>query len=480
MMRKTISGLSLLVILSIITGCVNNYPPPPSVLHADNYTSLTTDEQRMLPESEKTFTLEDAVTLGLANSPTFEKTSLAIQKAYNTFYGDLASYLPTASASYGSSISQSHSKAEGSSWKRTSSSGGSFAQTWDKSGSFSADLNFTIFNGLQREFDLLASYENVMEKEQAMKWARLSLINSIENQYYGLVLAKEAININEQNLQFQEQMLDIVKEQYKNDLVTYDYVLNFEFNYKSEQVSLVGAKYSFKQLQFVLAALLGLTTAEFPENLILQTPSDLLSGMQKNFSTLGVEFYLDIAIDQRPDLEESRATLKKARYDLYSAWGAFSPTLGAGGSYGNSNAQWLGGESGSNTQNLSYGLTASWDLIDSGFGRIFNVRNKQIEMDIKEQDVLLKWIDVVKTVRIAYLQLQTSIVESKLSSEAFSLAERQRDIVREKFDNQLESITRLNQVQTELIAMQLTNVTSIISVYQSRVDLNTACGIQRY
>ena len=480
MMRKTISGLSLLVILSIITGCVNNYPPPPSVLHADNYTSLTTDEQRMLPESEKTFTLADAVSLGVANSPTFEKTSLRIQKAYNTFYGDLANYLPTATASYGTSISQSHSKTKGNSWERTSKSNSSFMPTWDRSGSFDAGLNFTIFNGLQKEFDLLASYENVIEKEQAMKWARLSLINSIENQYYGLVLAKEAININEQNLQFQEQMLDIVKEQYKNDLVTYDYVLNFEFNYKSEQVSLVGAKYNFKQLQFVLAALLGLTTAEFPENLILQTPSDLLSRMQKNFSTLGVEFYLDIAIDQRPDLEESRAKLKRARYDLYSAWGAFSPTLGANADYNNTSQQWLGGQPGDDRQGFSYGLSASWDFLDAGFGRIFNVRDRQIEMDIKEQDVLLKWIDVVKTVRIAYLELQTSLIESKLTSEAVSIAERQRDIVREKFDNQLESITRLNQVQTELIAMQLTNVTSIISVYQSRVDLNTACGIQRY
>ena len=190
---------------------------------------------------------------------------------------------------------------------------------------------------------------------------------------------------------------------------------------------------------------------------------------------MGVEYYLDIAIDQRPDLKQVRSALKAQRFELYSTWGKFAPTISATANYGLTTSDWE-----YSGQSISYGLTASWELLDAGMSRIFNVRSAQINLAQSKLDVLSKWIDIVGEVRTAYVKLQMSLIDEQLRTEAVEFAKKQRDMVKEKYENQIESITRLNQVQSLLVTAQLTKTTSIISVYKAKTDLNTACGIQRY
>ena len=460
--------LLLPFITAIVTGCFSSTPPPASVLHSDTYSTLTSKELRMLPESDKIFTIEDAVRIGLANNPTYEKTSLSLDLAYNTFYEALFSYLPTVSVSAGNvGISQDHTVSRGDGkWDSTTTYG---------SPSLAGTGSFVVFNGLQREMDLLIKYEGIKETADALKFVRLTLINQIINLYYTLVLTKENIAINEANLSFQKEMLENARFTYKNNLVTYDYVLNFELNYKTQQAEVVKLKLDYKTQEIVLAVLLGLTTAEFPSNIKYLPIEDLIRNLKRDYSSLGVEYYLDIAIDQRPDLKQVRSALKAQRFELYSTWGKFAPTISATANYGLTTSDWE-----YSGQSISYGLTASWELLDAGMSRIFNVRSAQINLAQSKLDVLSKWIDIVGEVRTAYVKLQMSLIDEQLRSEAVEFAKKQRDMVKEKYENQIESITRLNQVQSLLVTAQLTKTTSIISVYKAKTGLNSACGIQRY
>ena len=460
----------VLYILSAIafSGCVSSTPPPPSVLHADNYSALTSQEQRILPVGNKVFTLEDAVRIGLANNPGYEKQKLALTKAYNNFYKQLFTYLPTVSASVNGGVSQGQTKTNGNShWVRND---------WAKSGGFSGSASFTIFNGLSREMELLAKYEAVAKTKQALKYVRLTLINAIVNIYYDLVLSKAQIAITRQDLSFQQQMLEIEHVKYDNGLVTYDQVLNFEYKVKSVEIGILTFVLNYDVQGYALAALMGLTTAELSNNIELQSLDELIKKIEQNYSPLGVEFYLDIAIDQRPDLKESRLALKAAKYSLYSAWGKFAPTFDANADYGLNTRDWFSykGES------LNYGISANWDILTSGFSRIFTVRDNQITVAEKGQDVLIKWIEVVEDVRKAYVALQNSLLQEKLATASERIAEKQRDMIKEMFENQLVSVTRLNETQNDLVKAQLEKVKALITVYQTKSDLEKACGVQRY
>ena len=458
--------LLLLVFTVLLTGCFSSPPPSESILHSDSYSTLASSEQRTLPEAEKIFTIEDAVRIGLANNPTYEKISLALDEAYNTFYQDLFNYLPTVAVTGDVGIGQTTSLHKNS-------------NRWTKSDSKTAGLtgtgSFTVFNGLQQEMDLLASYEGIEETAQGLKFERLALINQIINLYYSIVLTKAQIEINKDDLQFQKEMWDNALFTYKNNLVTYDYVLNFEYNYKVQQSSVIRGKMDFKTQEYVMAALLGLTTVEFPEDIQYLSTDELVKGLKNDFSSLGIEFYLDMAIDQRPDLKQSRSLLKQQQLDLYSAWGAFSPTLSVDAGYGLNTNNWD-----YTGQHFTYGIGASWDIIDTGMSRIFSVRSAQISLAQSKLDVLETWIDVVKDVRTAYVKLQTSMIQQEITEDTLKIAEQQRDMVKEKYENQLESISRLNDVQTDFVQAQLNRVTAIVAVYTSKTDLHSACGIQRY
>ena len=468
MLNKELLKLLCLLSLVIISGCVSNTPPPPSVLHSDNYSALTSSEQRILPVRSKMFTLEDAVRIGLANSPTYEKQKLALTRAYNTFYQALFNYLPTVDMSVGAGAGQTVTKTRGDShW---------VFDNWSKTGNIKGRSSFIMFNGLSREMALLAKYEQIGVTKQALKQVRLTLINAIVNIYYDLVLWKAKIAIKRDDLSFQQQMLEVEQVKYDNNLVTYDQVLNFDYKVKAVETSLLSNVLSYDVQEYALAKLLGLTSVEFPKNIKFQPLDELIKRIAQNYSPLGVEFYLDIAIDQRPDLKESRLALKAARYDLYSAWGKFAPTFTANASYGLNTTDWQY----YNNETVQYGITASWDIVKGGFSRIFTVRSNQITLAEKEQDVLIKWIEVVESVRKSYATLQNNLLQEKLATAAVKIAERQRDMVREKFENQLVSITRLNDVQNDLISAQLRQVEALITVYKAKSDLEKASGVQRY
>ena len=459
----------LLSALAASAGCVLSDPPPPSILHSDTYSTLTSSEQRTLPSIEdQVFTLEDAISVGVANSPTYETTKLNLKTAYDTFYKAVFGYLPNVGLGMTGGLTSGQS--------RSSDDRRWAPKDWSRAAGVGGSVNMLLFDGFRREMGLLADYANVQRREHDVQFARLTLVNQLIDNYYELVALKASIAVEEENLAYQRKMLSDEKFKFKNNVVTYDKVLNFEFKVKQIEINILKKKLSYKTNGYTLAALMGLTTAELPDNIQLESLNDLVEKLKREYVLLGVEYYLDLAIDQRPDLKETRSELQQKKYQLYSAWGAFAPKISANASYAIAADDWsrYGGET------MSYGITASWSLLSAGFSRIFNVRKAQINIDISKQNILKVWIDVVKEVRIAYNDFTTYIIEEKLAARAIEITRRQRDIVTEKFENQLVSVTRLNEVQSDLIGMQLSYLQAVVSVFRSKKNLESACGLVLY
>lgn len=469
-LKRNRALLSLFVILG---GCVHNNPPPPSVIHSDMYSAIVAHE-RKIPLSNKVFTVEDAIRIGLANNPSYERTKLSLQQAYNNLYSQIAGYFPaniTANAGTNKYVGGSGENT-GSSY--SGSGGGSSTGSWQKTGTLTIDSNIILFNGLQREMNLLQSSELIDQQDYAMKFARLTLINQIQRTYYYMVYNKTRVDIAGADADFQKMMLDFELEKRKLNLVTDDSVMNFEFKLEMAKRDLVRANSRFLADQYTLAALMGLTTVELPDNLKLMSIAEVMETIQIGFEPLGVEYYLDMAIQQNPNLKQSRSALMASRYQLYSSWGSFSPTItaDAGYSWGVSN------QSSEVADGGNYGLNATWDLWNNQ--RPFTIRGNAINVNIQEQSVYETWIRVVQDVRTAYSALESSILEQKITQKAYNIAMRQRVIVQSKYEVKVESIARMNQVQDYLVQAENDNAQAIVDIYIAKAELEKACGIQRY
>ncbi len=278
-----------IVALICLSSCVSSNPPPPSVLHADSYTTVETNEKRILPETNELFTVNDAIRIGLANNPTYESTKLSLEKAYNTMYEEIVGYLPTLDINQNTGIIN-YSKSFATKGDGFFGLGvGDFGKgTSDGSVGYGANSSLTLFNGLQREFNILRTYELAKQKDYAMKYARLTLINTIQLAYYNMAMLKSQFNIYTANADFQHQMLEFQKIKFQHNLITNDHVLNFELELDLAKLRVLEIRLNYKIAEYTLAALLGLTTVEFPENLKLMTLGAILENIKEGYNPLGI------------------------------------------------------------------------------------------------------------------------------------------------------------------------------------------------
>ncbi len=474
--KKTLS-FAVICVSGIIAGCVN-YKNPPSVIHANNYSAATNDEERVIPAQSSVFTLQDAIRIGLANNPSYELKRLAVISSYNEFYAYMITqFLPAVNLGVNGGMSRSWSR-EVTGWQLLSNK--QFSNLGDSyPGGVSGGVSVPIFNGLQKEFDLLAKYADTKISEEDQENMRRLLINNITLQYYALALTKRQIEVYGLDLQFQNQLLDFERYKYSQNLITEESVLNFEFLGLSSESEIVQANLQYDIQKFVLAALLGMTNAEFPNDIQFMSIDEIIENIKIDYEPLAVEYYLDMAIDQRPDLKAVRGELQVKKYDMYAAWGAFSPTISGSGTMNWATSNWLHKGDTAGAQVLNLGLAADWTIWDSGT-RIFDLRDAYINIDIAEQDLLIKWIDVVKEVRTAYTQLKSYMLDMNINKKALEVALRQREIVEELYKAGQVTLPRLNEGQSNVTAAELNVASSIINLYTAKSNLENACGIYRY
>jgi outer membrane protein TolC len=458
--------------ITLISGCVGHKPPPP-IIHSDNYTAETRKDQQAIPPADRVLDFKEAIRIALTNNPDYKQKHLAIVTAWATFYSKLAGYSPTLSASFGGNQAQMSAMA--------SSSPGSTAAFSNVGTTWANSLNgsWNVFKGFQTTFDTLSARSSALSAEELDRDYRRQLIYSVTQAYNNILLARAKTQIDLSNEAFQLQQLKDSQLKYNAGASSLADLLNFKINATNARDSVVTDTAAYKVYRFVLAALMGLTTADLPE----ETNFPAIKVAADAEYSLAIEFYLDLAIAQRPDLKAAKLNLDALKYTLYSSWGAFAPTVdltmdygysrasnGGNGNWGNSNASPRG-------QDLlyNYGFTVGWDIWKGGT-RIAAVRKAQATLDSKEEELMKTWITVVQQVRSAYTNLVANEKHRMLLEKVMQMTQQRRDLIREEYNAGNCDITTLNEAQNLLVQAELGHVTSVINVANSRAQLNEVCG----
>jgi len=464
-MKNIFKYTAPVIIMSVLQGCYN-YPAVPDAVNQSAYSELRKEQQKLIPADCRVMTLDLAEQIAVANNPNYLSAGHAVNAAWYRFYGSLSTYMPSVTAGYGFSdtwLQPTQAPAIQPNKINSYAVGGGF------------DVQWMLFNGLVREFNMLAAKHQAKQTEALDRDARRLLLLSVANAYNNILLARENIRIAEADADFNQKLFDETELKYKVGEVSLSEPLNFKVKYNQALNQLIIYRYAYSTAKYVLAALLGLTESDIPSS--VEFPPMAPKNVQYSSD---VSIYLDTALANRPDLDVYREALTIANYTVWSRWGAFLPTITANMYYGylrtnygeGRRTQWAAR---SQDRSFNYGVSASWNLFNGGQDW-FNLKVSQAQLAQSQLDVVAKWIQVVEEVRSAQNTYRQSIEQVTLFEETLGLVQKTRDLVEEEYKAGNTNLTRVNQAQSDLVKAEADLASSRVNLENAKAQMEAAIG----
>ncbi len=455
---SALTGLALAA-----TGCAT--AKTPVAISKSTYTEIAPQEQQLLPPEIKLLTLEDAQQIALRNNPTFKSAYYAIESACAQYYKAFSYYMPTIGFKY--SLGQTNARA-------INRDSGDNRQTTSSSPSLSASI--TVFDSFQREMNLLAAKHSWKETAAAEQDARRLLLRAVATAYNEVLLANAQGRIAGANMKYNYDLLKETELKFEAGASPLSDVLNFKVNYNTAESTLYTSEYAAIAAKIALAQLLGLTQGAIPDTVefpMMPSPDgEMLAS---------IDFYLNQALQNRPDLKQYREAYEAAKYSYYSSIGAFGPTLtfNMDLNYSHSRSKvtpkWNGGRSDTRPRSwgFDYGMVLSWELFAGG-RTYFTMRSAEAALNAADYQVANIWISVITDVRTAYENYQTNLKLVKLNQKNLALVRTQRELVYKEYNAGSTGITRLNEAQTALVSAENALAEAVINMHNAKAQLQAA------
>ena len=460
------------------TGCSKGYTPPAGDYKFDTFSERERSQADNILRSIKTLSLEDAQKIALLNNPNYIAAYHSVNAAKMRYYKSFATYSPSfkMSAGWDGGIVDYKSQ-QGSKRNRSTNPNENYSSSF--SGAISA--NWMLFDGLSREFGIMAAKHSYSSAVALNDNARRQLLLAVAQAYYDILLANENRRIALEDMSFQLKNLRETEIKHQYGAVPLSDVLNFQIQVNQADSNRLTAEYNYSTALYTLAALMG-----YPEGTIPDTIKFPEIKYESESLLLSVDTYLDMALANRPDLKSYREQLKISEYQLYQTYSAFSPQINASASYSltgsktvyhGSTAASQGGYSRStDTQALSYGVSADW-VIFNGFQRYNAVREAKANLAISEFSTAQAWLGVVNDVRTAYANYDVNIKQANLYFAIRKLVFEQRDLVQAEYDAGQAEIVRLNEAQRNVVSAEGTLVQALANVQKARAQLEAAANV---
>ncbi|MBO5644342.1 MAG: TolC family protein [Lentisphaeria bacterium] len=460
----------------LCAGCYD-YPKPPTATLGDTYTQREKDAADEMFKDIKSLTLADAQRLAIKNNPNYISASQAINAARFRYYQAIGAYSPTVTAGF--NLQNAHT------WRANVTN---MTENYDGNGrqdSFTTSTtiraNLLIFDGLAREFNMLAAKRGVKYYQTLEADACRTLMRTVATAYNTVLEAIENQRIAREDRKFQESSLKDTRYKFEAGAVPLSDVLNFEILANNAEVNMIAADYQYEVAIYALSALMGFPQGQLPRDITF--PSDF----KNNFGELpSVEIYLDAALANRPDLKGYRENLQISKYQLYQTYSSYSPTINGyvqfavntnNTYYADNYIEYNEYDRTSITQpGFSYGITADWTIFN-GLIRYNRVREYKANVAIADYAVAHMWLNVVAEVRAAYANYIKSVKMTRLYEKTRDLSAKQRDLVDDEYRAGNAELTRLNEAQRDLVQAETNLAASYISIQNAKAQLDEVVGV---
>lgn len=383
-----------IVIVATMYGCnvYKKYEPTKEVdenLFGKEYLSSDTSSIANLSWREvfKDAYLQRLIDTALVRNTDLKTAYLRIQQAESVLLTSRMAYLPSVSLTAEGSVSRLE---------------GTNTKTYNISPLASWEIDiFGKITASKRE--ALSSLQATKEYGQAVK---TSLIASVANSYYSLLMLDEQIRISKQTLESWEATINTLQALLLAGGTNETAVLQAKANKSSLEADILSLRKSIKETENALCLLLA------------QTPQNIERGKLANqtfLDTFSIGLPLQL-LANRPDVRQAEMNLAKAFYATNVARASFYPSITLSGSLGWTNnaggvvsnpAQWLSNAVGSLTQ----------PLFNRG-NNIANLQSAKAEQEIASLSFQQTLLQAGSEVNNALTSLQTTRQRQEVNSQS--------------------------------------------------------------
>lgn len=324
-----------------------------------------------LVKAQSVLTQEEAVKLTLENNYDIKIANNAVEVAENNTSILNSGYLPTLTGNAGAAYNLDNNESEFSDGRPNTVLNGAESDRYNAS----LSLNYTIFDGLGRQYNYKSLKEQYQLSELQARETIENTVIQLFSVYYNVSQSLENVSALEETLKISKDRLVRAEYQFEYGQNTKLGVLNAEVDIVNDSINLINSKQQLKSSKRDLNVVLGNVleddfTVETEVDFALQLKKDSLFEKAKTRNIALLQTEKNIAISQLA---------------IKSNKSAYLPTVGLVGTYGwnknNNNAASFVAVS-TNT-GLSAGLNLSWNIFDGG-STITRVRNAKINLETQQ------------------------------------------------------------------------------------------------
>ena len=362
--------------------------------------------------------LEDCIEIALKNSPTVKKSRYNWQLSKTNVSLAKSAYFPTIGVGAGGYYSNSHTALRDTTNNYYTAEASVSQLIWNF-GKTNSRIRMQKFNQIASEFN----FDNTV----------LETIYTVRNNYYGVLAAKAAMDVNRANVQINERNYQRTKAYFDEGIKSKIDLVNAEVYLSDSKVALVQSEKIYKnaivrlnnsmyiayapEYEIKTTETFNFKRNEIPVNLTKISEKKDLSTLPKEVenATLTssveklnvIENYdfqpfphtfeeaVDIAIKNRPDLKAYENTLKAMKQSLLYIKREYYPEITGTGSYGYRNT------SDTNSYNLGIGIRSSVNIL----GKKSEIDAGKIQVQIAQNDIELLKQNIYFEVQSAYIDM---------------------------------------------------------------------------
>ena len=396
----------------------------------------------------KSFTLSQALEMGLLNSPQLAATYAEIQGQQWNLVAVRRQWYPTLSAS-------SEPFVPG---RRFGSSNSTFrdgAQVDDNSATTATNIGLTVgwtFFDPSRGSSINAASENLKRQQLLFDVSARNLVLEIQQVYYSLQEQRLLIEAYADILKATTRQVQTTEAQFNNGLINIADVEQIRTQQFATLSTLINAYRQFIDASSRLAQVIAMPPGA------LVTPSDGLQALGDWPEAL--QPTIEQALNLREEIKASLAEAASARWSATALFNTYWPrfSLGANGQYGNiNNDQTQSSQQGNVTTNTritnwsgGFGLGFTWQFFDGGINAAQSEVQKALGRRASDQAALDRLI-VTREVEQAYTAYKTSQLAMKSSEAQVTSARAAAAAVRARFDVGVSDMSSLVVVLNQAI-----------------------------
>lgn len=380
-------------------------------------------------------TLITAKRIALRGNPDVAAASARIDQAYARMNQARAAYLP----SIGLGTSYTHSKYR-------SGAGMPFGNQGESElYNSSVSVSWLLYDGLNREFSELAAKYGKDQSKHAQEDVHRLLCSAVARAFYTTLLQQELMRIAQANADFNKDLLDRTLVKQKEGVESRGDELNFRIAYNSARSDYVTARRDYRIAKIAFAELLGIDSTALPKGLKLKAPE-----LPRKQVAPVVDKLLEKAL-LRPDVKVLGDGLLSAKAVARARRGSLQPSLAATAEYGYTRMDDMRYRP--DDRDASVGAAIEWDL-DFGGAKWQAYKEAKAAVAEAEAQLKRKQTAVISEIRQDMETLSAADEDLKINRETAKWSNELRDFERERWQAGTVSITRLNEVQTNLVRAQ--------------------------